>query len=125
LRAGRSPEEPAIETPKPTKERKASSSTGSDILRKRLGLDGYRIETMALPTPVSVQGVKAHKVVFAKALVSDDRVFLHVETVSDDGKRGMISSVKKITPEEWATLAEAFTGLKLLWREKEPKKKAA
>lgn len=124
-RNGKAPEETKAEMPEPPKEKKPTNTNGSDILRKRLGLDGYKIETVALATPVNVQGLQVYKAVFAKALVGEDRVFLHVETVSDDGKRGLISSVKKITPDDWSTLCAAFAELKLSWREKEPKKKAA
>lgn len=113
-------EEPVVEATKPPKERKTSNSAGSDILAKRLGLHGYRLETVHLPNPVTVQGLQVHKAVFAKALVGEDMVFLHVST----GK-SIISSRKKVSDSEWSALCAAFAELKFSWRMKEPQKKAA
>jgi hypothetical protein len=119
-RTGKAPEKPVVETAKSTKERKASNSTGSEVLTKRLGLHGYRLETVHLPNPITVQGLQIYKAVFAKSITNDDRVFLHVA-----GRKSIISSRKKVSDSEWSALCAAFAELKLKWREKEPQKKAA
>jgi hypothetical protein len=110
---------------KVTKEKKVLSQTGSNILEKRLGLVGYRLETVRLAEPIVVQGLTVHKAVFAKSLTTNDRVFLHIQTITEAGKHGIISSKKKLSTEEWNTLCAAFAAQKLVWREKEPMKKAA
>jgi hypothetical protein len=119
-RTGKAMEEGKSDIPKTKKERKALNSTGSDVLAKRLGLHGYRLETVHLPNPIPVQGLQVHKAVFAKAIKSDDRVLLHVAD-----NKSIISSRKKMSDSEWSALCAALTELKLSWREKEPQKKAA
>ena len=125
-RAGKGHEEPDAEVPKLEKDEE--SSAGSAMLAKRLGLHGYKLETMHLPTPLLVQNITINKAVFAIALTGDDRVFLHIEGIGADadgdagGKRTMISSRKKMTDHEWSALGAAFAELKLQWREKETKK---
>ena len=88
----RHPEKPMDETDKPL------SMEGSEVLRNRLGLNGYRCETVLLPQAVTVSGSKAEKVIFAKSVstTNEDRVFLHVQLCNDAGKRSIISSRSKI-----------------------------
>lgn len=116
-----SPAEAAPEVPAPKKERKPVK--GSAMLKARLGLDGYVIESVKLPEPLPIQGLSIAKAVFAKSIHSDDRVFLHIESALVDGKAAMISSRKRILPEEWKSLTSAFEALKLTWREKPMKAK--
>jgi len=92
---------------------------GSTVLKERLGLDGYRLESVKLVEPITVQGCcKVPKAIFAKSIIGDDRVLLHIETVTETGKRRIISALKKLTPEEWDALCAALVELKIKWREK-------
>jgi hypothetical protein len=98
-------------------------STGeSKVLRDRLGLIGYRTETVTLVQPVDIVGGKAEKVTFAKQLDGDDRVFLHVSLVNTDGKKSIVSSRKKVPDTEWTNLAVTLTEMQIAWREKEAKR---
>jgi len=125
-RHGKAPEETKKAGLKPPKERKTVSATGSAMLKSRLCLDGYRLETVKLSSPVTISGHKVTKVVFAKAIAGDDRVLLHAEFDPDAaGKRGIVSSMKKLSSDEWSALIARFDEMQLKWREKEPMKKAA
>lgn len=98
-------------------------STGeSKVLRDRLGLIGYRTETVSLALQVDMVGGKAEKVTFARQLEGDDRIFLHVSLVNADGKRSIVSSKKKVAETEWAAFTAILSGMQITWREKEPKR---
>jgi len=99
-------------------------STGeSKVLRDRLGLIGYRTETISLAQPVDMVGGKAEKVTFARQLDGEDRIFLHVSLVNADGKRSIVSSRKKVPDTEWTALTEALSEMQIVWREKESKRR--
>lgn len=63
------------------------STEGSETLKTRLGLQGFRSETCALPQVVTVSGGQVEKVIFAKSLTTEDRVFLHLQLVNKHGRR--------------------------------------
>ncbi|MEI7816566.1 MAG: hypothetical protein WCI45_05150 [Desulfuromonadales bacterium] len=73
-----------------------------------------------MPQAVTVSGSKAEKVIFAKAVAidNDDRVFLHVQLVNDDGKRSIISSRSKIATPEWNEIASSLAGMNIIWRDR-------
>jgi hypothetical protein len=116
--------QPEADAPRPNKERPVKT-TGSDILKVRLGLDGYHLETVTLPEPLTIQGLKVPKIIFAKSLAGEDRVLLHLDTISETGKRSIISSRKKLSDSEWTAICLVLEKMHLTWREKEPRKKAA
>jgi hypothetical protein len=92
-------------------------STGeSKVLRERLGLSGYRTETITLTQSVSVLGCQAEKVIFAKALDGDDRILLHLQLIHASGKRSIVSSRKKVPEGEWNSVAERLAEMKIQWR---------
>lgn len=93
---------------------KPLSTEGSEVLRSRLGLNGYRCETVALPQAVIVSSGQADKVIFAKSISTDDRVFLHVQVTNDAGKRSIISSLKKISTVEWNQIANTLAGMNII-----------
>lgn len=95
-------------------------STGeSKVLRERLGLSGYRTETVTLTQPVAVLSCQAEKVVFAKALDGDDRVLLHLQLVDVSGTRSIVSSRKKVPAGEWGCVAERLAEMKIEWRDRD------
>lgn|GEM_PF-6317442 len=110
----RHPERPMNETDKPL------STEGSEVLRNRLGLNGYRCETVLLPQAITVSGSKAEKVIFAKSVstANEDRVFLHVQLCNDAGKRSIISSRSKISTPEWNEIASSLAGMNIIWRDR-------
>lgn len=116
--SSRHPEQPKVETDKPL------STEGSEVLRSRLGLNGYRCETVLLPQAVTVSGCQAEKVIFAKSISTDDRVFLHVQVTNYAGKRSIISSLKKIATPEWNEIASSLAGMDIIWRDRELKRAA-
>lgn len=99
------------------------SAKENKTLRDRLGLSGYRTETVTLSQPADILGCKAEKVVFAKQLDGDDWVLLHVALVDANGKRSIASSRKKVPDAEWAALSTALTGMQLVWRERDCKQR--
>jgi hypothetical protein len=98
------------------------STEGSEVLRSRLGLNGYRCETVALPQAVTVSSGHVEKVVFAKSLTTEDRVFLHVQLVNKYGRRSIVSSRKKMPENDWSEIANILEGINIKWREKDTKR---
>lgn len=115
----RHPEQPKVKKDRPL------STEENKTLRDRLGLSGYRTETVTLSSAVEISGCKAEKVVFATQLTGSDRVLLHVALVDADGKRSIISSRKKIAEKQWVQLNEILAGMQIEWRELESIRKAA
>ena len=105
--------------PPKDKTNKPLSTGESKTLRDRLGLSGYKSETITLSQPVEVLGCQAEKAVFAKALDGDDRVLLHLQLVDASGKRSIVSSRKKVPEGEWGCVAERLAGMKVLWRDRD------
>ena len=114
--AARHQQLPKDETNKPLLTRE------SKVLRERLGLSGYKTETITLSQPVAVLGCQAEKAVFAKALDRDDRILLHLQLVDASGKRSIVSSRKKVPEGEWGCVAEKLAEMKVLWRDRETKR---
>lgn len=121
---GKSAPEATPEAPKPSANR-TKSTDGSDVLKDRLGLIGYRTECLTLTTPIEMLNGKAEKVVFAKQITGDDRVFLHIQLVTSDGKRGIVSSKKKVPTDAWDALSATLSTMNVAWREREKRRKAA
>lgn len=105
------------------KDNRSISIRESKILRERLGLSGYKTETITMNSSVQVLGRNAEKAMFAKSLDGDDRVFLHLQMVDRNGKRSIISSRKKVPDAEWGRVAEMLAEMKVSWRERQPKRK--
>jgi hypothetical protein len=99
------------------------SIDGSKILRERLGLSGYKTETIILKNSVQVLGRKAEKVLFAKSLGSDDRVLLHLQLVDTNGKQSIVSSRKEFPNAEWEMVSAMLAEMEVSWREREPRRK--
>lgn len=116
--------ETTSEASKPTAN-KTNSTDGSDVLRDRLGLIGYRTECLTLTAPIEIPNGKIERVVFAKQISGDDRVFLHIQLVDANGKRGIVSSQKKVPSDTWAALGSALSEMKIGWRERDKRRKAA
>jgi hypothetical protein len=112
------------EQPKVKKDRLLSTEENK-ALRGRLGLVGYKTETITLKNSLKISGCTAEKVVFATQLTGSDRVLLHVALVDAVGKRSIVSSKKKIAEDQWTLLSETLAGLQIKWRERESIKKAA
>lgn len=101
----------------------------SKVLRERLGLNGYTTETLKLSSPIMILGCKAEGVVFAKQIeggvgVPVDRILLHVTLVSATGKRSIVSSIKKLSSEEWQALTDVLSRQAITWRDRELKRAA-
>jgi len=101
------------------------STEGNKALRDRLGLSGYKTETVTLNQGVSFMGRVAEKVVFAKQVAGDDRVLLHVICASDTGKRSIVASRKKMPEDEWQSIKDVLAGMDISWRHRELKQVAA
>lgn len=114
-------EEAALEAPveAPSSKTKRKSENGSAILRDRLGLDAYHCETFTLPNAPSIAGAKAVKAVFAKQIDGDDRVLLHLELIKPDGKRKLISAMKKLSTDELTNITAELEQLNIAWRMKD------
>lgn len=93
-----------------------SSTEGNKALRDRLGLSGYKTETVTLNQGVSFMGKVAEKVVFAKQVVGDDRVLLHIICVTDNGTRSIVASRKKMPEDEWQSVKDVLAGMDIKWR---------
>ena len=104
---------------------RTKSTDGSDVLKDRLGLIGYKTECLTLTTPVEMLNGKAEKVVFAKQITGDDRVFLHIQLVDASGKRGIVSSKKKVPTDAWDALSSTLSEMNISWRERDKRRKAA
>jgi len=98
-----------------------SSIEGNKALRDRLGLSGYKTETVSLAQGVSFMGKVAEKVVFAKQVSGGDRVLLHVICVTDTGKRSIVASRKKMPEDEWQSVKDVLAGMAISWRHRELK----
>ena len=66
-------------------------------------------------------GKVAEKVVFAKQVAGDDRVLLHVICVTDNGKRSIVASRKKMQEDEWQSVKDVLAGMEISWRHRELK----
>jgi hypothetical protein len=98
---------------------------GNKALRERLGLSGYKTETVTLNQSVWFMGKVAEKVVFAKQIKGDDRVLLHIICVTDNGARSIVASRKKMAEDEWQSVKDVLSGMDIRWRHKELKQVAA
>ena len=101
------------------------STAGNKALRDRLGLSGYKTETITLTQGVSFMGRVAEKVVFAKQVQGEDRVLLHIICVTDNGKRSIVASRKKMPEDEWLSLKDVLVSMDIRWRHKELKQVTA
>lgn len=101
------------------------STEGNKALRDRLGLSGYKTETVTLTQGVSFMGRVAEKVVFAKQVAGEDRVLLHVICASDTGKRSIVASRKKMPEDEWQSIKDVLSDMDIRWRHKKLKQVAA
>lgn len=101
------------------------STAGNKALRDRLGLSGYKTETVTLTQGVSFMGRVVEKVVFAKQVAGEDRVLLHVICASDTGKRSIVASRKKMPEDEWQSVKDVLAGMDIRWRYKELKRVTA
>lgn len=97
------------------------STEGNKALRERLGLSGYKTETVTLTQGVLLMGKVAEKVVFAKQINGTDRVLLHIICVTDTGKYSIVASRRKMHEEEWQSIKDVLSGMDINWRCKEPK----
>jgi hypothetical protein len=98
----RHPEQPKVETDMPL------STKGSKVLRSRLGLNGYRCETLTMPKKFTISAGQVEKVIFAKALTTEDRVLLHVQLVNKHRTRSIVSSRKKLPETDWVKRLPIF-----------------
>lgn len=110
------------EQPKELKD-STDSAKGSNTLKDRLGLDGYRTECITLTAPVAFDGSSADRVVFAKQIDGNDRVFLHVHATDTTGKQSIISSQKKLPSAAWLSLCDTLREMNIDWRER-PKRRS-
>ena len=109
-------------------EDKPLSTCENKILRDRLGLSGYITQTITLIEPVAVLGCRAEKVVFARQINGTDGdylILLHLQLVDGNGKRSIVSSRKKVPDLEWLAISDTLATMRILWRERDPKRRLA
>jgi hypothetical protein len=106
---------------------KDTSTKMSAILATRLKLVNYHTISKKLTPPVTILGQDATSVVFAEDAAGTDRVMLHICLSSTDGKKSksIVSSMKKISTEDFSTLTSTLTGMKITWRSKDQPRVAA
>jgi len=99
-------------------------SKANKVLENRLGLTGYTTISIALTEPVALDGVTAERVVFAKQISGEDRVFLHLLVVNPDGKKSIISSRKRVPTSAWQRIADELVAKQITWRDRAPRRHA-
>lgn len=111
---------PAVtqETPKAVVDRNTSTKM-SAVLATRLKLTNYHTVSKKLTPPVKILGQEATSVVFAEDTTGKDLVMLHICLNSTDGKKSIVSSMRKIPTEDFSTLTSTLAEMNVTWRSKD------
>jgi len=104
---------------------KDTSTKMSAVLATRLKLTNYHTTSKKLTPPVQILGQDAISVVFAEDATGTDRVLLHICLNSTDGKKSIVSSMKKVPTEDFSTLKSTLAAMNVTWRSKDQPRAAA
>jgi chitodextrinase len=102
-----------------------TSTKMSAVLATRLKLTNYHTTSKKLTPPVQILGQDAISVVFAEDATGTDRVLLHICLNSTDGKKSIVSSMKKVPTEDFSTLKSTLAAMNVTWRSKDQPRVAA
>lgn len=105
---------------------KEQSTKMSAVLATRLKLHGYHTTSKKLTPPVKILGQDALSIVFAEDdATGTDRVMLHICLSSADGKKSIVSSMKKVPADDFSTLTSTLAAMNVTWRSKDQPRVAA
>ena len=104
---------------------KEQSTKMSAVLATRLKLTNYHTTSKKLTPPVKILGQDATSVVFAVDEAGTDLVMLHICLSSTDGKKSIVSSMKKVPADDFSTLTSTLAAMNVTWRSKDQPRVAA
>ena len=104
---------------------KNTSTKMSAVLATRLKLTNYHTCSKKLTPPVKILGQDATSVVFAEDAAGKDLIMLHICLSSTDGKKSIVSSMKKVPTDDFSTLTSTLAAMNITWRSKDQPRVAA